>query len=499
MAKFFTRSKKAKGIAKLYTRVYLPKGELLVCSGITVNVEAWNKAQKNASALAKYFSTSQGAKVQEQMNVISGLIADLCANGKVTCADDKDVIVEAIEGVIYAEARKAQEEVRERKRAEEEKRLHRIHDYFDYFVNGIANGTILQERKGKAYRVGTVRVWQNFGKFLKDYTPKEMTFDEINKRFADGFTVYLQNLGLMAKTINKNVLCFRSLCNSAAMDEKNNNLVSVKVWKERTVKDNEKRAEIALSDAEINALYNMPLTGYKEQVRDLWVLGFFSGQRVSDYGHFTRDNFKVTKSGVPVIVLQQVKTGNDVVVPILDERVKELCAKYDYDFPNIAPRQMNLYIKTILRELSETVPSLAEWVRTPLSVRELRKEQHYYALRESVEGGKVLHGEEKKTFDSMAAYAEAHGSGDTLYKRDYAGEVIKQRWELVSCHTSRRSAVTSLYDSGLYDVRDMMSISGHTTIANFEKYIRRGSVEQAERIAAKAAKAKEVTLRRKEA
>ena len=43
-----------------------------------------------------------------------------------------------------------------------------------------------------------------------------------------------------------------------------------------------------------------------------------------------------------------------------------------------------------------------------------------------------------------------------------------------------------------------MSISGHTTLKNFETYIRRGAVEQAERIAEKAAKAKEVALNAKE-
>ena len=68
-----------------------------------------------------------------------------------------------------------------------------------------------------------------------------------------------------------------------------------------------------------------------------------------------------------------------------------------------------------------------------------------------------------------------------------------------SLPTSRRSAVTSLYNTGLFDAKDIMSISGHTTLKNFETYIRRGAIEQAESIAEKFAKAKEVTLKTKEA
>ena len=97
----------------------------------------------------------------------------------------------------------------------------------------------------------------------------------------------------------------------------------------------------------------------------------------------------------------------------------------------------------------------------------------------------------------MEQYAREHDSKDgQLYKRDYEGRVIKAKWEMISTHTCRRSAVTQMYDSGLYDVRDMMSISGHTTLTNFETYIKRGSMEQADRIAEKARKAKEIRMKK---
>lgn len=498
MAKFFLRTNQKTGTANLYLRVSRPAMGISwwLCSGINVDVESWRKAEKSPKDMIKYLDTVQGKKVQELMSKVEGAIKLLFDQGEIKRNDDKEIIEKAILSVVSEDAAKALEEAEKRKREEEERRMSVIVNYYDYFLKGITDGSIRQKREAKTYREGSVTAWRSFGKFLKGYTPDGMTFDQINKKFADGFVVYLERCGLMPKTINKQVLCFRRLCNAAAIDEHNKNLISVRVWGERNVKDEEKRAEIALSDAEIDALYNMRLEGVREQVRDIWILGYLSAQRVSDYAHFTKDNFKVTPNGVNVIVLRQTKTGNDVVVPILDERVIELCRKYNYNFPRVEARTINRYIKEVLRTLSRDVQSLTEEVRTQLSMAERQKEKNYLDMRKRMEKGEELHGDELKRFKEMKAYAIEHESGSALWKRDFSGAVVKNKWELVSCHTSRRSAVTSLYNSGLFDVRDLMSISGHQTIKNFEGYIKRGSIEQAERIAEKAKRAKEKKLKR---
>ena len=64
-----------------------------------------------------------------------------------------------------------------------------------------------------------------------------MSFDDISKPFADKFSLYLEKQGYMANTVNKYVVCFRKLCNIAAEEGINNNAVSLRVWKERTVHD----------------------------------------------------------------------------------------------------------------------------------------------------------------------------------------------------------------------------------------------------------------------
>ena len=230
--------------------------------------------------------------------------------------------------------------------------------FFDYFIAGISDGSI-RHGDNSDYSSGTVVVWKAFGENLKEYCKKDISFEDIDKPFADRFTLYLQKQGYMPNTINKKVSCFRKLCNLAAMEGYNKNAVSLRVWKDRTIKEIDKRAEIYLTDEEIDAMYDMELTGENEIVRDIFLLGYFSCQRYSDYCKLREENF-ITYNKSGLITLTQKKTEKKVEVPIFDDRVYELCEKYNYNFPDITAQKMNLKIKVVGYELSKTVPSFCE-------------------------------------------------------------------------------------------------------------------------------------------
>lgn len=53
-----------------------------------------------------------------------------------------------------------------------------------------------------------------------------------------------------------------------------------------------------------------------------------------------------------------------------------------------------------------------------------------------------------------------------------------ERWELVSSHTARRTAATNMYRAGIPSI-SIMKITGHTTEANFLKYIKLSKEENA--------------------
>lgn len=506
MAKFYLRSEKTTGVASLYVDVNRPAFGIRwrINSGVKVDVVTWTKAHSSAKALAKYYATDEGKTVQEKTALVEGIIKDFFQNRKSATNDDKGLLEDDIEGCVNLGAVKAKEELEKRKidadraKAEEEKkRMCQVWNYYEFFFEGIKDGSVLHGKQER-YSKSSISAWTTFGKHLMGFLDyrhnKNMTFDDINRRTADAFVTYLDGKELMKATIAQQVNHFRKLCNIAAEDGINHNAASLRAWKSHEQTDDEKRAEIVLSDYEVEALYNLHLTGHVEKCRDLWLLGYYSGQRVSDYSVLSRENFMVNEDGVPVIVLRQQKTGTEVQVPILDDKVFDICEKYRYDFPKLKRDAINRGIKAACKMLAENVPTLNQWEVTLLAGKERDKEKWFIETKKRVEAGERLHGEESKRFRCLQEYATEHDSGDMLYRRDYQGRVIRRRWELVGCHTSRRSLITSLHKSGLFSDREIMSVSGHSTIKSYEGYLKVKPTERATSIYEKMKKAKEVKL-----
>lgn len=508
MAKFFLRTSKTDGESYLYILVNRPKHGIRwkVNSGIKVSVSAWTKAQTSAKALDKYYSTEEGRAVREKADMCEKVIKDYFDNIQNASEADIKELCLFIKEIVNTDINEKREELNEIKKdkikieADQEARhLNEVLIYYETFLDGIQKGSV-RHGDEKRYTDSTISAWRTFGNhlrgFLKAKKTESLHFDDITKRTATAFVTYLESEGLMKGTIGQLVNHFRKLCNAAAEDGQNTNAVSLKVWKSHDQKDKDKRAEIALTDSEIDAIYDMELTGHIERCRDIWMLGYFSAQRVSDYSTFTKDNFAVNPDGTPIILVHQKKTDTELEIPILDERVYEICRKYDYKFPALKRDAINRGIKEACKILSESLPSLKVWETTLLAANERAKELWYIEARKRVAAGEKLHGEESKRFKRCVEYAAEHESGEYLYKRNYKGDVIRQRWELVSCHTTRRSMITNLHRTGLFDDREIMSVSGHQTIKSYEKYMKVTKTERATSIYEKMKKAKEVEMKK---
>lgn len=508
MAKFYLRTQKTDGESNLYIDVNRPKYGIRwkVNTRIRVSVSAWTKAQTTAKSLIKYFSTEEGKAVQEKTDLCEKVIKAYFDNIKSAAEADKTELESQINDIVNTdinEKREALEELRiDESKVKAEKELHRLGEvlsYYESFFEGIQNGSV-RHGDNKRYSNSSISAWRTFGNHLKGFLKanhiESLHFNDITKRTATAFVTYLESEELMKATIGQQVNHFRKLCNIAAEDGTNPNAVSLRVWKSHDQKDSDKRAEIALTDGEIDALYNLKLTGYNEQCRDVWMMGYFSAQRVSDYSKFGKDNFTINPDGTPVIKVRQQKTDIELEIPILDDRVFEICKKYNYKFPVLNRDAINRGIKAACKILSESVPSLKAWEVTLLAAKERDKERWYMEARKRVAAGEKLHGEESKRFKRCMEYAIEHESGEYLYKRDYKGDVIRQRWELVTCHTTRRSMITNLHRTGLFSDREIMSVSGHSTIGSYERYMKVKKTERATSIYEKMKKAKEIELKK---
>ena len=484
MAQFFLRTKRETGESPLYTKIRRNGMQMYICTGIRVDIQEWNKAQKSLSAMRRYENTEEGTKVHDLQMKVTKAIDMLYAENKINTKEDTAIIEQVLSAIVNGTV----EEIQQTAKVVTAKSRTTVLGFFDYFYAGISDGSI-RHGNNSDYSPGTVVVWKAFGENLKEYCKKDIPFEDIDKPFADRFTLYLQKQGYMPNTINKKVSCFRKLCNLAAMEGYNKNAVSLRVWKDRTVKEIEKRAEIYLTDEEINAMYDMELTGENEIVRDIFLLGYFSCQRYSDYCKLREENF-ITYNKSGLITLTQKKTGKKVEVPIFDDRVYELCDKYHYEFPDIDVQKMNLKIKAVGAELSKTVPSFCEKYVTVLTSVEKRSEKTYEKLLDKKNKGIKFTENERKWFHKLDKLAKMR-NGSPLWERNKHGEVIRAKYELICSHTARRSGTTNLYKLGVLSDLELRSITGHESQKNFEGYIRIGISEQAQRVGDKIKAARE--------
>ena len=465
MGNYFLRTKKEKGTASVYLRVQKrnPKLNILVCSKVSVDIQQWDKVTQDVAKWNDYCKTQDGRKVKETLDSISSAIDNLISQG----IYDKARIDEVVEDVVFREERERQriqeeeerqeqERLRQIKEQEEEARKADVILFLENFLEGIKNGRI--KNGAENYTLNTCKVWSNFLGILKRFIQiSPFTWKDINKALADRFVSFMEKNGYMVTSINKYIICFKAMIQNAMDQELHNNLIALRAFSKKKIQETDKAKEIYLTKAELQALYEMPLEGLKDKVRDVFLVGCYTCQRFSDYARLEKENFTTTAKGTKVVRIVQEKTGNDVVIPILNDNLLHIAEKYEYDIPKVNDVILNRYIKQILKELSSTVPSLARKERTLLTMKEREKEKQ----------------------------------GLVSFERDNKENVIKPRYELVSSHTARRSGITNLYLSGNFDTYQMMSISGHRDEKTFYEYIKLSSDEVADSIAKKMDERKE--------
>jgi integrase len=465
MGNYFLRTKKEKGTASVYLRVQKrnPKLNILVCSKVSVDIQQWDKVTQDVAKWNDYCKTQDGRKVKETLDSISSAIDNLISQG----IYDKARIDEVVEDVVFREERERQR-IQEEEERQEQERLRLIKEqeeearkadvilFLENFLEGIKNGRI--KNGAENYTLNTCKVWSNFLGILKRFIQiSPFTWKDINKALADRFVSFMEKNGYMVTSINKYIICFKAMIQNAMDQELHNNLIALRAFSKKKIQETDKAKEIYLTKAELQALYEMPLEGLKDKVRDVFLVGCYTCQRFSDYARLEKENFTTTAKGTKVVRIVQEKTGNDVVIPILNDNLLHIAEKYGYDIPKVNDVILNRYIKQILKELSSTVPSLARKERTLLTMKEREKEKQ----------------------------------GLVSFERDNKGNVIKPRYELVSSHTARRSGITNLYLSGNFDTYQMMSISGHRDEKTFYEYIKLSSDEVADSIAKKMDERKE--------
>lgn len=447
--KLVLRTKSKEGISPLYSKISIEEKGRWVNLRIQVDVKEWNDASQSERKLENYMKKKG---ISKKVALIEEAIDDMRRHHRLT-RENLDV---AIENIVLLERREQLKRSEELKKEIEEKKRRNVRDFIIEHVRRIESGEVRTKKKEK-YSKESCKNWGQFKRvFLDFYKMRPFEWEDINEFLVDSYISYLEDVGYMKYTIDKHISLFKTVVGVAERQGLHSNHIACSLFKSPQITDDDKGKKIYLTKDELDKLYEMPLEGFDETVRDVFLIGCYTAMRFSDYSSIEKSDIGVTSKGTKVIRITQDKTKGKVVVPIMDNRLETLLKKYDYNVPCLWDQTLNRAIKRICQELSKTVPSLRKKERTVLTLKERRAEK------------------------------QAREEGYELYEYDAQGYPLKPRYDLVSSHTARRSCITNMYLSQKFSVPQMMSISGHKTEEMFYRYVRLSLDEYADNVASAA-------------
>lgn len=479
---FNLRTTKKHGEGTLYTMVKANGTTMRINTGIMVDIAKWNGNRE--AYLMEDAANNNGMSITAKMGKASNIIDAMVKQG---CKDGKE-IASAIQDVTDIDAQRAEAAIRETKRGT---LLGYLVDFIDRAEKGIAtakNGSPLKEETIKQYKVVRAALSEFFSA-SKEYGAST-TFSDIDRRFAETLLHYWADSGILPSSVNRYQGCIRAICNRASEEGINRNGASLKIWHQVNEEDN-KKSEYALTDEELDALYNLPLTGKDAICRDIFMVGCLTGQRHSDYSRINKSMLHQI-NGIDMIILKQKKTGKTVYIPIVDERLRAILQRYDYTLPYVEYHTFVKYhLKGIIRRLAEACPAnLMKCVPTTLTATEKKMEANWVTMRAMASAKKPMSHKEHEMYEYQKKIAEAHGTAntDSLWQRDEEGRAMKYNYELISSHCARRTFTTLAIKNPALTDDEIMSITGHKNIYNYKKYDLTGKAWKATEVAKKLGK-----------
>ena len=368
---------------------------------------------------------------------------------------NKEMLSDIIYEVMQAENIEAME------KAEAGKKQMTLTKFIDQYVNDIKEGNKTTLQYGRTYakgsRLGTANALERFKEFMKD-TGVTYDFQDVDIECYSRYKAWLMNKDI---SYDKNEGKRRNDLKKEAKEKQeamhySDNTIGRFIKQLKAVlraadtrgypvnpayKSIEFKGQIQeidaiyLTRAELEAMEKADLSEMDDKknyelARDIFMIGVWLAQRVSDYNNLKPENIKVIDNGeeqMTFVSIHQQKTGRYVEIPC-NAKIRAILDKYPEGLPHLSDQKINLYIKEI---------------------------------------GK------KAKIDELVEIKETRG-----------GEVTKRyykKYDLICTHTARRTGATLMYLDGI-PIYDIMKVTGHKSVTTLEKYIRADKLEVAQKL-----------------
>lgn len=295
-------------------------------------------------------------------------------------------------------------------------------DFFGFIEKFIANSkNRTNETTGKPLSIVTIRIYKRSLDLLREFSElerKNIDFENIDLDFYHDYTTFLTSVkNFQSNTLGKHIRVLKIFLNEAT-ERGLNTYFAYKSKRFKIV--SEKTDSIYLTEKELEDIYDFDLSNYPrlEKVRDLFLVGCWTGLRFSDFSNISPENIKGD-----FIEIETKKTGQKVAIPI-HNTVMQIMKKYKDQYPNSLPPSIsNQKMNKFIKEFAEKVESL--------NVK----------------------------------------SSKTFTKGGVNMTISSRKSEMITTHTARRSFATNLFLDGVSAIT-IMKITGHKTEKAFLLYIK---------------------------
>jgi integrase len=288
--------------------------------------------------------------------------------------------------------------------------------YIVRFVEESRAGKRLTAREAK-YAAHTLAGYMKLKRVLDRYqneTRNSIEYDAYTMPYYDAFKLWLTNQGLTLNYVGTLLKDLKVMLKQSHIDGLHENTIYQNPKFKKLVEDVD---NVYLSEQELSILYNLDLSKNErlDRVRDLFLIGAYTGLRYSDFSDLRPEN--ITHNG-RILTRKAIKTNGRVSIP-LNPNILSILAKYGGIPPRtITNQRMNSYIKELCR--------LA-------------------GITERIEVSRTV-----------------GGNRQTRYL---------DKCELVTTHTARRSFATNAYLGGVPTIA-IMKCTGHKSEMVFLRYIK---------------------------
>jgi integrase len=285
--------------------------------------------------------------------------------------------------------------------------------YFDYF----------KAQKKSENTESTEKKYNTVQQLLKRFetsTNKTILVKDVNEKFKKSFEDFCNKHQYSHNTIARALRSVKTICKHAQHNgiETSYQLDGLKAKYKKT-------DSIYLTFEDLNTIESIEpnkLTESLENAKDWLIISCYTGQRVSDFMNFTKEQIRI-ENGKHLLEFTQKKTNKNMTIPV-HKKVLEILEKRNGNFPKpISDQKYNDYIKKVC-EIAE--------------------------LNEIVKGG-------KKT--ETAPESKIYRKETKEFKK----------WELVTSHIGRRSFASNFY--GTIPTTFLIYVTGHSTEKMFLNYI----------------------------